>query len=290
MTDNDAARPQDDTDRREGSRSAPGAGRTPEQPASERAPERGAEQPRERAADRRAADRSADRSDGFSAESGADRSDGRAQGRPPERAPLREEPKRSAVQTPTDVDDAPGRPAAPAEGAAGRGRGTTAADPADGAFDRAANGARIPRQGAAPLGPVPSGSASPGSVPSAAGSTAQDGHRPPVEPASAPTAAAAQDAALGATGGMLDEEQVRRLTAQWRAAQTGFVDDPREAVEQADALVGQAVRLVTDSLDGRRRRLRGSDGRAPDQEGVPTEELRLAMREYRTLLDRLLAA
>ncbi|MFF1872515.1 hypothetical protein [Kitasatospora herbaricolor] len=92
-----------------------------------------------------------------------------------------------------------------------------------------------------------------------------------------------------APGLWLEAAQVQRLSAQWRAVQTGFVDDPRAAVEQADDLVGKAADLLAESVGENRRRLRGAGGRTEDS-GIPTEELRLAMREYRTLLDRLLAS
>ncbi|MET9618971.1 hypothetical protein [Kitasatospora indigofera] len=92
-----------------------------------------------------------------------------------------------------------------------------------------------------------------------------------------------------APGLWLETEQVQRLSAQWRAVQTGFVDDPRAAVEQADDLVGKAADLIAESVGENRRRLRAAGGPTEDR-GIPTEELRLAMREYRTLLDRLLAS
>ncbi|GHH79666.1 hypothetical protein GCM10018781_58160 [Kitasatospora indigofera] len=92
-----------------------------------------------------------------------------------------------------------------------------------------------------------------------------------------------------APGLWLETAQVQRLSAQWRAVQTGFVDDPRAAVEQADDLVGKAADLIAESVGENRRRLRAAGGPTEDS-GIPTEELRLAMREYRTLLDRLLAS
>ena len=98
----------------------------------------------------------------------------------------------------------------------------------------------------------------------------------------------AEDRPQGGAG-QLGDEQVQRLTAQWRAVQTGFVDDPRDAVSRADELVARAAGLLVTSLDERRRRLRGEDGADDSDAGIPTEELRLAMREYHTLLDRLLA-
>ncbi|PYC77411.1 hypothetical protein C7C46_18875 [Streptomyces tateyamensis] len=88
-------------------------------------------------------------------------------------------------------------------------------------------------------------------------------------------------------GTCLDHERVRRLQAEWHALQAGFVDDPHQALEQADALVAKSVRLIDEAVTARRTELRGSD-----VESAPviadTEQARLALREYRALLERLL--
>ncbi|MFC9324336.1 hypothetical protein [Kitasatospora sp. NPDC057015] len=132
----------------------------------------------------------------------------------------------------------------------------------------------------------------------AAGPTTGDrpapaGHRTPPAPEAlpAPVAPPAPKSPDGAAdlSTWLETAQVQRLSAQWRTVQTGFVDDPRAAVEQADELVGKAADLVTASVRDHRSRLHKAGEGAGDT-GIPTEELRLAMREYRTLLDRLLAA
>ncbi|MFE2917548.1 hypothetical protein [Kitasatospora indigofera] len=122
------------------------------------------------------------------------------------------------------------------------------------------------------------------------GSDALD-NRPGIPAAAAPVAGTGPAGAdtPRAPGLWLETAQVQRLSAQWRAVQTGFVDDPRAAVEQADDLVGKAADLIAESVGENRRRLRAAGGPTEDS-GIPTEELRLAMREYRTLLDRLLAS
>ncbi|MCC5580342.1 hypothetical protein IMZ11_32460 [Microtetraspora sp. AC03309] len=70
------------------------------------------------------------------------------------------------------------------------------------------------------------------------------------------------------------------MDQRWRDIKAAFVDDPRGSVEQADALVEEAVSAVDD-----RRRSLADRWRDPDTKD--TEELRLALREYRTLLTRL---
>ncbi|MEE1927107.1 hypothetical protein V1J52_02730 [Streptomyces sp. TRM 70351] len=78
-----------------------------------------------------------------------------------------------------------------------------------------------------------------------------------------------------------------RLGEQLHHAVNTFVDSPHESVEAADGVLEQAVRNLTDSLNERRHTLR-----EPWQGGGAkgeTEELRLALRQYRELTERLLA-
>ncbi|MFJ9776099.1 hypothetical protein ACIRVF_33495 [Kitasatospora sp. NPDC101157] len=94
--------------------------------------------------------------------------------------------------------------------------------------------------------------------------------------------------AVSGSGGWLGVERTQRLRAEWHSVQAGFVDDPRQAVQQADALIEKSVGLLAEAVTERRHRLRGAEA-APD--GAPaasTEDLRLTLREYRSLLDRLL--
>jgi hypothetical protein len=65
--------------------------------------------------------------------------------------------------------------------------------------------------------------------------------------------------------------------------QGDFVDDPRQAVRGADALAREVLDTLTAKIADKQR----VDGwRAGDGSG--TEDLRLALRQYRTLVDRLL--
>jgi hypothetical protein len=74
-------------------------------------------------------------------------------------------------------------------------------------------------------------------------------------------------------------DAVTRLRARWRELQADFVDDPERAVREADGVVDEVVRTITEH----RERLAGEW-----QGHTDTEHLRLAMREYRTFVDRLL--
>lgn len=81
------------------------------------------------------------------------------------------------------------------------------------------------------------------------------------------------------------DQDPSQMQARWRDLQTAFVDDPEEAVQQADALVGEVVDALTSSLSSRTEELRE---RWKDSGGTDTEQLRLALRDYRVVLERLL--
>ncbi|MFI7704677.1 hypothetical protein [Nonomuraea sp. NPDC049480] len=84
----------------------------------------------------------------------------------------------------------------------------------------------------------------------------------------------------------LFDQDPAQVQARWRDLQASFVDDPGEAVQRADGLVGEVVESLTSSLTSRTNALRDrwKDTATPD-----TEQLRLALRDYRTVLERLLA-
>ena len=108
--------------------------------------------------------------------------------------------------------------------------------------------------------------------------------------------AAGTDAATGTgTAGFLSGDAVEKLQARWQTVQVGFVDDPRHSVEEADALLEQAVTQFTESVTSARSSLRagwqsGGPGSAADDSGTSTEDLRGTLREYRRLLNQLLAS
>lgn len=89
-------------------------------------------------------------------------------------------------------------------------------------------------------------------------------------------------AELPAAAGFFDESAVDRFRDRWRELQADFVDDPAGAVRSADELVDEAIRELAE-------RKRGLAGRWQDGAG-DTEELRVAMQEYRSFFDQLLNA
>ncbi|CAL9409760.1 hypothetical protein SUDANB58_01619 [Streptomyces sp. enrichment culture] len=107
----------------------------------------------------------------------------------------------------------------------------------------------------------------------------------------APAAAAPRPAAPSGTAStrLLPHEECDRLGQRLHHAVSGFVDDPRAAVEEADRALEEIVARLTDAAGRRRHALRaswqGTDGHAAPTD---TEQLRLALRDYRELADRLL--
>lgn len=73
--------------------------------------------------------------------------------------------------------------------------------------------------------------------------------------------------------------------SRWSGIQTGFVDEPRRAVEQADALVSELMTRLTDTFSNERRNL---EGQWEKSDKVSTEDLRIAMQRYRSFFERLL--
>ncbi|MEO6165129.1 MAG: hypothetical protein ABIP88_13445 [Candidatus Binatia bacterium] len=77
-----------------------------------------------------------------------------------------------------------------------------------------------------------------------------------------------------------------RFRSRWQNIQTSFVDEPRRAVEQADELVAEIMQRLAQSFSDQRSRLESEWERS---EKVSTEELRVALRSYRSFFHRLLS-
>src|SRR6059058_4877615 len=87
-------------------------------------------------------------------------------------------------------------------------------------------------------------------------------------------------------GPLLPGEFVQELRGRWDHVQTGFVDEPRQAVQQADELVAQAMKQIAESFANERNRLEQQWDRGND---VNTEDFRQALRKYRAFFQRLLS-
>ncbi|MFC7308641.1 hypothetical protein ACFQVC_31040 [Streptomyces monticola] len=113
----------------------------------------------------------------------------------------------------------------------------------------------------------------------------QPAHRPdPQEPMS--MSEPRQPTSVPEPGTALPPGERDKLQLRLQHAVNGFVDAPRPAVEEADALLGELIAKVGQILGERHAMLRESwQGSAGDAE---TEDLRTALREYRSLAERLL--
>src|SRR5215831_3849388 len=76
------------------------------------------------------------------------------------------------------------------------------------------------------------------------------------------------------------------LRSRWERIQGSFVDEPRKAVQQADALVDETVKRLSTLFSQERDRLEEAWER---KDNVSTEDLRIALRRYRSFFDRMLA-
>ena len=85
---------------------------------------------------------------------------------------------------------------------------------------------------------------------------------------------------------LFPDKETNDFRKRWTDIQTGFVDEPRRAVEQADALVAEVIKRLAESFAAERSKLEGQWGRGDD---VSTEDLRVALRRYRSFFDRLLS-
>ncbi|MGM1062134.1 hypothetical protein [Saccharothrix sp. Mg75] len=95
-----------------------------------------------------------------------------------------------------------------------------------------------------------------------------------------PVAVTASDAPLFTT------DDATNYRDEWRALQADFVDDPREAVQRADELVAQVIQSLATTFAEHKRSL---EGQWQQGEQVETEELRQALKRYRSFFDRLLS-
>ena len=86
------------------------------------------------------------------------------------------------------------------------------------------------------------------------------------------------------SGPLLSGEDATSYQRQWEELQTGFVDDPRKVVAEADELVATVMRRLAEGFADERERLEAHWDRGED---VSTEDLRVALQRYRSFFRRL---
>jgi hypothetical protein len=84
---------------------------------------------------------------------------------------------------------------------------------------------------------------------------------------------------------LFPDDELHNFRARWDQVQTSFVDEPRQAVEQADSLVANVVKRIAEQFAAERANL---ENQWAQGDNVSTEDLRQALRRYRSFFDRLL--
>ena len=132
----------------------------------------------------------------------------------------------------------------------------------------------------------------------AVGTAAKDrtspGQRPPgdgqaKQPAPATQASAGSDLGAGEQPApqLLADDELQTILVRWKDIQAEFVDEPRKAVQDADALVADLMQRLARMFASEREQLESQWASGNE---VSTEDLRCGLRRYRSFFERLLAA
>ncbi len=83
---------------------------------------------------------------------------------------------------------------------------------------------------------------------------------------------------------LLEQEDSEHFRTRWNEIQATFVDDPRTAVQQADALVSEVIDQITQMFATEHSSLEGQWNQGSE---VSTEDLRKSLQHYRSFFNRL---
>ncbi|WP_410658969.1 hypothetical protein [Amycolatopsis sp. lyj-112] len=83
---------------------------------------------------------------------------------------------------------------------------------------------------------------------------------------------------------LFDDADVERFRGSWQGIQTAFVDDPQRAVKEADELVAVVIQTLAATFADHKNELES----AWSQGEPATEDLRIALRRYRSFFNQLL--
>jgi hypothetical protein len=84
---------------------------------------------------------------------------------------------------------------------------------------------------------------------------------------------------------LFSESEMGEFRSRWSNIQTGFVDEPRRTVEDADKLVASVMQRLAEGFANERS---GLEKQWDQGDNVSTEDLRVALQRYRSFFDRLL--
>ncbi|MFF9362467.1 hypothetical protein [Streptomyces griseoluteus] len=86
---------------------------------------------------------------------------------------------------------------------------------------------------------------------------------------------------------LIAHQEADNFRERWAKIQGTFVDDPKDAVRSADALVADVIQSLAATFADHKKELEGQWSRG---EQVETEGLRVALQQYRTFFNQLLDA
>jgi hypothetical protein len=97
------------------------------------------------------------------------------------------------------------------------------------------------------------------------------------------TESTSADGGIEDLGPLFESQHTKEIQQRWHDIQAMFVDDPGDALRRAGELNDEVVSSLTTALDDRKHTL---------EQGIAngdTEQLRIGLRQYRQMLDRILA-
>ncbi|HEY4024710.1 MAG TPA: hypothetical protein VGM75_38900, partial [Pseudonocardiaceae bacterium] len=101
----------------------------------------------------------------------------------------------------------------------------------------------------------------------------------------AATLGAGAGVGAGAPARLIPARRVEEYTARWNSVKGAFVDEPRQAVGQADQLVRELLNELHEVFGNQRHDFEHD----LDAGEASTEDLRLTLGRYRSFFDRLLS-
>jgi len=85
---------------------------------------------------------------------------------------------------------------------------------------------------------------------------------------------------------LIAKREMEDLRARWTEIQATFVDDPQKSVDEANGLVSAAMKHIEEGFRSRRSEI---EKQLSSQTAGSTEDLRIALQQYRQFFDRLLS-
>ncbi|MFD8806209.1 hypothetical protein [Streptomyces sp. NPDC059597] len=86
---------------------------------------------------------------------------------------------------------------------------------------------------------------------------------------------------------LIEPKEAEDYRERWTRIQGTFVDDPKDAVHSADALVAEVIQSLAETFADHKKELEAQWSRGQE---VETEGLRVALQQYRTFFNKLLHA